>query len=165
MARKNLTLTLYVSELIYDVENKTYLTGRSRVNGSNHEEVANMQANADDENRNQILRSFGNALGVLRTKMSEYIVANATTANDVLLDENSDIVITLTLPSNYNQATAESISAATHQYFVASATADWFTITNKADAADYVAVASASIEQLREAINKRVRPIRTEPGQ
>lgn len=164
MARKTLALTLYASEIIYDVENKTYLTGRSRGNGSNHEEVANMQANEDDENRNQILRSIGNALGVLRTKMSEFIVGSATTANDALINGESNITITLTLPSNYNQATADSIAAAAHQYFVASATADWFTITNKADAADYVAVASASLEQLREAINKRVRPTRTTPA-
>ena len=56
MAKKTIAITLYMSELIYDVQNKTYLTGRSRTNGTNHEEVANMQANDDDENANQILR-------------------------------------------------------------------------------------------------------------
>lgn len=47
MAKKTITLTLYVSELVYDIQNKTYLTGRSRRTGTNHEEVANMQANDD----------------------------------------------------------------------------------------------------------------------
>ncbi len=61
MAKKTITITLYMSELIYDVQNKTYLTGRSRSTGKNHEEVAHMQANDDDENANQIARSIGNA--------------------------------------------------------------------------------------------------------
>ena len=30
MAKKTIAITLYISELIYDVQNKTYLTGRSR---------------------------------------------------------------------------------------------------------------------------------------
>ena len=40
MAKIALTVTLYMSEIIYRVQNKTYITGRSRQNGNNHEEVA-----------------------------------------------------------------------------------------------------------------------------
>lgn len=36
MAKKVIAITLYMSELVYDVQNKTYLTGRSRKTGSNH---------------------------------------------------------------------------------------------------------------------------------
>lgn len=167
--KKNITVTLYKSELIYDIENKTYLTGRSRVNGNNHEEVANMQANEDDENRNQILRSLGNALGVLKTKMSEYLNLTATTSTDALLTDgtetggSNEITIALSMPSNYNLSTIDSITSACHQYFVNVATADWFVITNKADAADYANACNAAIEQLREAFNKRIRPVRTNP--
>ena len=64
MAKKTITITEYMSELLYDIQNKTYLTGRSRQTGANHEEVANMQANDDDENANQIIRSIGNAFAV-----------------------------------------------------------------------------------------------------
>jgi hypothetical protein len=66
------------------------------------------------------------------------------------------------MPSNFNQATNDTISTALHQYMVNLAIADWFTITNKADAADYVSMAAANLQQIREAINKRVRPTRTE---
>jgi len=163
MARVSLTITLYKSELIYDVENKTYLTGRSRLNGSNHEEVANMQASEDDENRNQILRSFTNALGALRTKLSEYLSLTATTSNDAMMDDDTNISLALSMPNNYNKNTVDTITAAAHQYFVNTAVADWFTITNKADAADYVAQAAANLETLREALNKRSRPTYTAP--
>ncbi len=163
MARVALTITIHTSELIYDVENKTYLTGRSRGNGQNHEEVANMQASSDDENRNQILRSFGNALGVLRNKLSEYLSLTATTSSDVLLSESSPISIALSMPSNYNKNTVDAIIAALHMFFVNTAVADWFTITNKADAADYITQSAANLETLREALNKRVRPTYSAP--
>lgn len=161
MAKKTLTVMLYLSELLYDVQNKTYLTGRSRQTGNNHEEVAHMQANEDEENENQILRSLGNAFANLKTKLSEYIEESGTTATNKLLSKNGTIQLALVMPSNFNQATSETISAALHQYLVNTAIGDWFTITNKNDATDYVTLAAANLEELREAVNKRVRPTRT----
>lgn len=160
MAKKNISITLYMSELIYDVQNKTYLTGRSRSNGTNHEEVANMQANDDDENANQIVRSIGNAFANLKTKLSEFIVETGTTANNKLLTTTSNLTLALVMPSNFNQATNDTISSALHQYLVNSAIGDWFTITDKNDAGDYVTLAAANLDQIREAVNKRNRPTR-----
>ena len=160
MARKNLTVTLYMTELLYEVRNKTWLTGQSRQNGQNFEEVANMQNNEDDEHVNQVLRSIGNAFATLKVRLSEYIVSSQTTSNDILINADTNLTLTLVLPSNYNQATADAISLACHQYLVNTAIAEWFTITNKADAADYLTLAGANITQIREAASKRVRPIR-----
>ena len=162
MAKKNLTVTLYMSELIYDVQNKTYLTGRSRSNGQNHEEVANMQANDDDENANQIVRSLANAFFSMKTKLSEYIVESGSTSDNKLVSSSTDLSLTLSMPSNFNQATKDAISSSLHQYLVNSAIGEWFTITDKNDAQDYVTLAAANLEQIREAVNKRVRPTRQE---
>ena len=163
MARQTITITLYKSELMYDVQNKTYLTGQSRRTGGNHEEVANMQANDDEENANQILRSLGNAFATLKTKLSEYLEESGTTTNDIQMAGTGDITVSLKVPSNFNKATNDTISAALHQYLVNTAIGDWFTITNKNDASDYIAQAAANLEQIREAVNKRVRPTRTNP--
>lgn len=163
MSKKTIEITLYMSELIYDVQNKTYLTGRSRNDGTNHEEVANMTANEDDENQNQILRSLGNAFALLKTKLSEYLVESGTTSSDAQITSTSDLTLSLQMPSNFNQATRDTLSAALHQYLVNTAISDWFTITNKADAGDYLSQASANLEQVRESINKRVRPTRPVP--
>lgn len=162
MARKELTVSLYMSELVYDVQNKTYLTGRSRQAEGNYEEVAHMQANDDDENKNQIARSLGNAFQALKSKLSEYIVEQGTTANNILMDVSpqTKLSLALSMPSNYNEATREAIAASIHKYMINTAIGDWFTITNKADAADYIAQASLNINEIREAINKRVRPTR-----
>lgn len=161
MAKKVIAITLYMSELIYDVQNKTYLTGRSRQTGTNHEEVANMQANDDDENANQIMRSIGNAFANLKTKLSEYINESGTSSNDKQLSSTGNLTLSLNMPPNYNNASNDTISTALHQYLVNSAIGDWFTITNKNDANDYITLAAANLEQLREAVNKRMRPTRT----
>lgn len=161
MAKKVISITLYMSELIYDVQNKTYLTGRSRQTGTNHEEVANMQANDDDENANQIMRSIGNAFANLKTKLSEYINESGTSTNDKQISSTGNLTLSLNMPPNYNNASNDTISTALHQYLVNSAIGDWFTITNKNDASDYITLAAANLEQLREAVNKRMRPTRT----
>lgn len=161
MAKKVIAITLYMSELMYDVQNKTYLTGRSRQTGTNHEEVANMQANDDDENANQIMRSIGNAFANLKTKLSEYINESGTSTNDKQLSSTGNLTLSLNMPPNYNNASNDTISTALHQYLVNSAIGDWFTITNKNDASDYITLAAANLEQLREAVNKRMRPTRT----
>lgn len=214
MAKKTITLTLYVSELVYDIQNKTYLTGRSRRTGTNHEEVANMQANDDDENANQILRSIQNAFGMLKTKLAEWLNDDGTTSSDELMtvtepkmeyfkatvdgtgvrwspttdasdksvskgivgklptegvlsndvyavvNAGSTLKVELNMPSNYNNSTRDSISAALHQFIVNTAIGDWFTITDKADASDYFTLATNNLETIREAANKRIRPQR-----
>ena len=161
MAKKVIAITLYMSELIYDVQNKTYLTGRSRQTGTNHEEVANMQANDDDENANQIMRSIGNAFANLKTKLSEYINENGTSTNDKQISSTGNLTLSLNMPPNYNNASNAPISPALHQRPLTCAIGDWFTITNKNDASDYITLAAANLEQLREALNKRMRPTRT----
>lgn len=158
---KNITITLKVSELIYDVQNKTYLTGKSRKSGSNHEQVANMQANDDEENANQILRSISMAFATLKTKLSEYLLLNETTGNNELQTAEGELGMELRMPSNYNTSTVKTLAEAAHQYVVAMAIADWFTITDKADAADYSAAAEAALAIISEAAHKRLRPLRS----
>lgn len=162
--KKELTITLFCSELIYDIQNKTYLTGRSRLSQDNFEETANMQANDDEENRNQIVRSISNAFALMKVKMSEYIVDAGTTASNILqeMDSSTKLQLQLRMPSNYNETTRETLASAAHQYIVNIAIADWFGITNKNDAAEYLATAKANIVEMREAVNKRVRPHRAE---
>lgn len=160
MAKQTITITLYMSELVFDVQNKTFLTGRSRTNGENFEQVANMQADDEEENSKQILRSIGNAYGSLMAKLSEYVVSDKTTATNLITDQEANLTIALQMPGSYNKAANEAVVAAVHQYIVNTAIADWFVITNKSDAVEYANLAAVNITQLREALNKRVRPVR-----
>ncbi len=93
--------------------------------------------------------------------MSEFIQSAGTTANNQLISQTTNLSVELVMPANFNQAVNDTVSTAMHQYLVNYAIGDWFTITNKNDAGDYVALAAANIEEIRNANNKRVRPTRT----
>ena len=155
---ETIIIELKMNEILYDVQNKTYLTGKSRKDGSNHERVANMQANDDEENANQLLRSVAMAFSKLKMRLGEYLDQTATSANNTLLDPSDDITLGLTMPSNYNRATVGVLANAAHQYIVSLAVAEWFTITNKSDAKDYAVLAEESLALITEAASKRVRP-------
>lgn len=157
---KTISITLDLNEIIYDIQNKTYLTGRSRHDGTNHEQVANMQANDDEESANQILRSVSIAFNTLKTKLGEYIDNNVLSGNNELLTRDSTLAIALQMPSNYNNATTDTIASAAHQYIVSTTVAEWFAITNKPDSQQYTALADVCLKVISEAISKRLRPVR-----
>ena len=155
-----LTITIDIQELVYDIQNKTYLTGRSRSDGKNYRQVALMQANNDDENLNQILRSIGNALAKVKSELSEVLKGNATQANNALNVDTTSINLLLEMPDNFNRAATDSIVAAIHQFIVAFVTSEWFMITNKPDTEDYKRLSETSLELLRESLCKRKKPSR-----
>ena len=161
---QTITITLDLGEIIYDIQNKTYLTGKSRKDGKNHEMVANMQANDDEENANQVLRSIAMAYGNLKTRLAEYLDQEFTAAENTLPTLETPLNLALEMPSNFNLSTIDTLAAAAHQYIVCMAVKDWFTITHKVDASDYGALGEASLAILAEALNKRRRPIRRRKG-
>ena len=156
-----LNITIDIQELVYDIQNKTYLTGRSRGDGKNYRQVALMQANNDDENLNQIMRSIGNAVAKVKAELSEVLKGDTTHGNNALDLETASVTLLLQMPSNFNNAASDSIIAAIHQFIVAYVTAEWFMITNKADTEDYKRLAEGSLEMLRESLCKRSKPSRT----
>lgn len=160
MAKKTIIITLHISELLYDVYNKTHLTSRSRQTDDNYKEVAYMQADDDEENKNQILRSFGNALSYVYNKLAEYINSDCCclSSNELIAEE--DVEVVLNMPSNFNEMATKTITSSMHQYLVNTAIGDFFLMTNKQDATEYIAQAATNISEIMEAINKRVRPTR-----
>lgn len=157
---QTINLNLDINEIVYDIQNKTFLTGKSRREGDNHEQVANMQANDDEENANQVLRSISMAFSNLKTKLGEYLDLSRTTATNELIASDERLSLALKMPSNYNSSTVDTLVAAAHQYIVSMAVADWFTITHKTDAPEYSALADVSLQIISEAVNKRSRPRR-----
>lgn len=158
--KKSLNIKLNISEIIYDVQNKTYLTGKALGNGENHSHVAGIQANDDEEDSSQVLRSVTMALSVLRNKLSEYITDEKSSSENNLVEATTPFTITLSMPSNFNSAVTQTLCDAAHQFVVATAVADWLAITAKGETADYTAVADSALKVLDEALNKRSRPLR-----
>ena len=160
MAKKTILLTLNISEILYEVYNKTYLTGRSKLSSDNYKEIANAQADDDEENKSQILRSIGNAISYVYTKLTGYVKPSGETATSNELMDAGNIELELNMPSNFNEMAAKTITASIHQYIVNTAIGEFFLLTNKADAAEYLTQAASNIGEMMEAVHKRVRPTR-----
>lgn len=163
MTRKSLTITLYMSELIYDFQNKAYLTGRSRrAGGMDAEAASNIQANNDDEDKNQALRSIQNAYSQLLVELSESVKTTAeTTSSNELISDNTNITINLSLPSNYSMGLKDALTSSIHDYIINKALTDWYLITNPNEAKTYGDLAVFSLKNLHETFNRRERPTRT----
>lgn len=54
---KSLSITLYLSEILYDIRNKAFLTGRSRETADNQAQISWSQLSSDEPEMGQIMRS------------------------------------------------------------------------------------------------------------
>lgn len=159
-AKKAVKATIKISWLLYDIMNETFLRGRTIQNKDNHKEVASMFASEDEENREKILRSIKKGFAEVQTELAEYLNENGTTTDNSHFDGTHDLVLNLTMPSNFNEAATTGVGEAIHDYLKNVAIAEWYIVTNKADAAQYVELAQKSLESIRQAVSKRSRPIR-----
>lgn len=158
--KKPVTAKIIMDELLYDIMNETYLRGKTIQDDSNYKQVANMFASLDEENQDKILRSIKKAFSEVKTELSEYLTENGQTTDNKLISPDEDLQLDLTMPSNFNEAATAGISESVHDYIVKSSVADWYLVTNKADADQYFALSVKSLENIRKSVSKRSRPMR-----
>lgn len=160
--KKNVKATIKISWLLFDIMNETFLRGRTIQNKENHKEVASMFASEDEENREKILRSIKKGFAEVKTELAEYLNEDGTTTDNSHYDGTTDLVLNLTMPSNFNEAATAGVGEAIHDYLKNTAVADWYLVTNKGDASDYMTLAQKSLVSIRQAVSKRSRPKRPE---
>ena len=129
------------------------------------EAASNIQASDDDEDKNQALRSIQNAYSQLLVEFSESIQTdNGTTASNELIDDRLNIIIRLSIPSNFPLALKDALTSSIHDYIINKALMDWFIITNPNESKTYAELSVAAIKNLHEVFNRRERPRRTDPN-
>lgn len=163
--KKDLTIIEEVEELIFDIRNKTYLTGQAReAEGKKpYQAASTMQVSDEDENSYQIRRSLTNAFSTLKSLLSEWLQEDRTMSDNRVvaeIDNDGQLILVFKMPLNYNVASVDSLGDGIHSYLVNTAIAEWFTITNKEDAEAYVAHSAISLENIKRALYKRIRPKR-----
>ena len=153
-------ISLYMNEIMYDISNKAYLTGRSKGEAS-AKAVHDMQVTENPNITKQVVRSVLDAYSSLKEVMAEWVtVVGAMVADDIPL-VGSTLAVTIKVPSNFHDSMLKGVADSMHSYIVDKALADWFSITNKEDAELYANKATNDIAKLKEALFKRKRPIRT----
>lgn len=234
--KQNIEVKLYVKEIVYDIMNKTHLTGHSREaeGKKNYETASYMQASEDAESSYQIRRSISNAFASIKERLGEYLndvksstdnqvnaavdaididdedklpklkeaalaiessstgamdikgyAANPTSTFDGLvnvinnhlddltedeqaslratiatLNAGGTLVLAFKLPSNFHNASVDSLGSGCHQYLVNRAISDWFVITNPEEAQMYASLSEEALETAKRALYKRARPVR-----
>lgn len=159
-AKKQVTATIKMEWLLYDILNETYLRGRTIQNDQNYKEVASMFASEDEENRDKVLRSIKKGFAEVKAALSEYLDEDGTTTDNNPIDGTSDLVISLAMPSNFNEAATAGVGEAIHDYLKNTTIAEWYMVTNKADAEQYVVLAQKSLANIQQTVSKRSRPKR-----
>lgn len=162
--KKELTIIEEVKELIYDIQNKTYMIGQAReAEGKSYQSASNMQISDDEEDGYQIRRSLANAFSELKSILSEYLHEDRTTSNNRVqseIDDNGKLIFAFKFPSNYNNSSVDNLSNGIHSYLVEMALAGWFAIANKEDAEIYAKRSVVSLESVKRSLYKRNRPKR-----
>lgn len=156
--KKKVTATIKMPWLLFDIMNETFLRGRTIQNKENHKEVASMFASEDRENREKILRSIKRAFSEVQTTLGEYLDENGTETDNSHFDGESDLVLNLEMPSNFNEAATTGVGEAVHAYLANMAIAEWYVVTNKADADQYFSMAQKSMAMIEQTVSKRSRP-------
>lgn len=163
--KKTLIVKLEVREMMHDVMNKAYLTGQAReAEGTkSYEAASNMQASEDADNSYQLRRSMANYFAALKSLLGEFLDDDVDVSVNRIseaIDGDGQLLLEFKLPSNYNNASADSLGQNIHAYIVDMVLSDWFAITNKSDAQDYTNHATSSLELAKRALYKRSRPTR-----
>ena len=162
--RKEIQITLQVGELMYDVMNKAYLTGESRrAAGADYKLVSAMQASGDEDNLYQLRRSLIGAIGLVKSRLGEYIDEDSSMSDDLISDEvenNGSVTLKFSLPNNFNTSAVKAIAEGIHSFIVDSVLSDWFAIVNPQEVKYYAEHSITSLASAEQAIYKRERPIR-----
>ncbi len=186
---KKIIITLYKSELIYDVQNKVHLTARSRAHAQGPALTANMQVNDAEEEQNRILRSLGDAFNRMLSRLSPYYCSipeqkqapspcpseqacgpkapdEVYLADNIMMGagKNREFTVPLTMPDNFNEVFTGAVTSSLHGYLVNTAVAEWFLLVSPADAAIYGQAAELEIERARVSLHARIKPLKREVG-
>lgn len=159
----DIQITQYVREIIFDIQNRAYIIGQSKLSdsGKTAETVYNIQQSDDIDDNYQVKRSLTSAYSTLLSALSEYLSSNKTTTDDIIkpeIEKYGTLIINLSLPDNFDNTSLDSLNDSIHDYLVAKSLGDWFTMTNKEDAELYLAQSAVYLTKILNAVFKRKRP-------
>jgi hypothetical protein len=157
MAKKSVIITIYRSELLYDLQAKTHMLGL----GKDDAAAADRVQSTDDEDRLSLSRrSLNAAIADMRAAVSEFSPEGPATADNYLPPADGDVVLSLSLPTNYNDGATAGLMAAVHRYVIDRALAEWLTVTDAPSANAHLAQAEVDMVDVKRLLLSRKRPER-----
>lgn len=155
-----ITITLHHSDLLYDIENTTFLVGLNRSTGDNFEQVSNIQNTGEGGDRDMMMRSIGDAFSEVKRNVNRFIDDSVTNSSANTLLTKGTFSVVLTMPGVFNQASVDSITSAMHDYIVAHALIDWFSAVLPTEVPLYAQKKADANTDLLSAIYRKTSPSR-----
>lgn len=158
--RITLTISEQVKELVYDIRNKAHLLARSAEDaGLPYKAASNMQPSDEDENDYQIHRSLEMAFLQLQSSLGGYLLDTPDAEGQNLtgreVENEGVLTLSLDLPPCDKRPSADALAKAVHAYLVDATLADWFSLTNKAEAELYIARSQVGLKTIRRILFSR----------
>lgn len=136
---KSVKLILKRKELLYDVENYSFIEGDIMKTEDDHErhQVFDIGQNGNVDRVYRILNlAFSECVEMLYPYTKEDLDEEQKGFDDVL-DAPEEYIIELTLPDGFSMTTVKLLKHLIHEYLVCMVVADWMSITNKSSQANW----------------------------
>lgn len=163
MMKKNITITLFFSEIVNDIENKTWRKGKSLDTGDNTEAVSNTVFDIEeDNNKDRATRVLDTAFEECIDMCYPYtkVAVSDNTSLDNELQEHEQYVMNLQVPEDFSETTAKLLKQHVHDYLVCSVMEDWAQTTMPDSQAYWLAKKEECGEKIRTSLNYRVGRVR-----
>lgn len=159
MAKKNITITISIEELRYDIQTTTWQTAEARKADGNDRQVAQMKV--QEEDNDTIMRIISSAVANAVAAVAEYLidVEWGNGSSDALRSEG-DVEIHLAMPGNFNDNMVYAISQNMHAYLLYTSLVDWYKMKAPDEMTVYSEKAAAALQTMRDALYKRIMPTR-----
>lgn len=145
----NITVKLYKSELIYDVQNDGHIIAQAKINkGTATKEAFGLQAdNAADTKK--LLRSMQTNVQEVKNRISYFLQNSvssqvADNAQLSMTDANDAIELTLIVSDRFNPSFIEPLTMHCHNFVLNRMLRDWFLATSPELAQNYDKLAEAA---------------------
>ena len=159
---KEFEVTIYISELLYDIKSKTYLRGESlRDVGSSAEFSSRGQLDDEEWNEAEVLRSISKSIADARVLLHEWVVDNRDESVDnVLIGKEDDPIFILSVPDSFNDSGRQAVAESIHNMIVSRAIGDWYHTLGREESPSFIADSVTYVGSIRSSLSKRVRPSR-----
>ncbi|MEG2151416.1 MAG: hypothetical protein RRY36_09380 [Bacteroidaceae bacterium] len=154
-----LTINLYKSEIMHEVQNETYLAGKSRFNGTNNDQIYNMQASDEEAHNNKLLRSMQANIESLKTNLSYYLKdSTGMIANNIqstIVGDDDKVVLSLEVTERFNKSYTQTIAELAHKYIANMMIFEWYNATSPGEAKTFFELASNNIKEIKASFFKQ----------
>lgn len=156
-----IAITLFLSELVYDIELVSYAVGET-IKGEDEKDRSLVMDVSIDGKIDKMALNLNKAWGELLNEITGYTKVgmdeDIDVANIFVIPEKYEV--RLRVPDSFTKLNAEAVKNSMHAYLVNKALEGWFAIAKKDEVGYYANEARLELAKVKRFLNTRIRPLR-----